>query len=269
MLVSVVMPVFNSERFVEGAIQSVIDQTFADWELVVVDDCSSDRSEEIVQACMRRDSRIRFISMSSNAGAARARNAGIEVAQGRYIAFLDSDDLWYPRKLECQLDFMRCRGIGLSFTGYDRIDAENRWLESVGVPQCVDYRTLLKCNVIGCLTAVYDTRVFGKVFMPLLRKRQDFGLWLQLLRATDYAHGLNVPLARYRVGREGSVSADKRIAAAYNWKLYRDIEQLGLLMSSYCFAQYAVRGLIRTRFPWLGRRLGLLHTVERLCEDQD
>lgn len=256
-LVSVITPVFNCSRFIGKSIESVQAQTHVDWELICVDDGSTDGSGEIVQSYAERDSRIRLIRLDVNSGAAVARNAGLESASGRYIAFLDSDDLWLPLKLEIQLDFMQKNNVAFSFSAYARIDEENKVICTVGVPPQASYRELLKTSVIGCLTAVYDSAFFGKVPMPLTRKRQDFALWLQLLKRVDIACGIPEVLALYRV-RPGSMSANKLDAARYTWNIYRKVEGLGFWLSCYYFYNYAVRGFLRTKFPDFARKIKVL-----------
>lgn len=255
--ISVVTPSFNCSEFCCATIGSILDQSLSDWELIIVDDCSTDDSVEIIQSFVEQDSRIRLIQLSENSGAAVARNTAIEAAQGRYIAFLDSDDLWLPDKLETQLQFMQDKDIAFSYSAYEKVDEQGNALGLMGVPNKVNYDQLLKCCFIGCLTVIYDTHKLGKIYMPLIRKRQDFGLWLRLLKKVDYAYGIQQPLAQYRV-RSGSISSNKSNAAAYTWRLYRDVEQLNLLKASYCFAHYAVRGVLRSRFPNLARKLGVL-----------
>ncbi len=253
--VSIIMPLHNSARFLDETVRSVQAQTFTGWELIAVDDCSTDDSAARMQGYAERDERIRLIRLTANRGAAVARNTAIEAARGRYIAFLDSDDLWLPAKLQVQLEFMQRSGAAFSYTGYEKIDEAGRPLGEVCVPARVAYRDLLKTCVIGCLTAVYDTAQLGRISMPEIRKRQDFGLWLRLLKKVDHAHGLQVPLARYRV-RSDSISANKLSAAHYTWKLYREVEQLGLPASFYYFSHYALRGVVRSRLPALARACG-------------
>lgn len=256
-LVSVITPVFNGARFIRETLDSVCAQTHADWELICVDDCSSDNSCEIVQSYADKDSRIRLIRLEVNSGAAVARNAAIEAARGRYIAFLDSDDIWLPYKLEVQLEYMQTNNVPFCYSAYARIDEHNKVICTVGVPQQVSYQGMLKTSVIGCLTAVYDTQFFGKVAMPLTRKRQDFGLWLQLLKRIDFARGIPDVLALYRVS-PGSMSANKLDAARYTWNIYRNVEGFGLWRSFYYFLNYACRGFLRSKFPNFARRIRVL-----------
>ncbi len=255
--VSIITPLYNSASFIASTINSVIAQTAISWEIIIVDDCSSDNSIEVIQPFIDRDTRIKFIKLEENSGAAVARNTAIEAATGRFIAFLDSDDLWHPEKLEKQIQFMLDKDVAFSFSAYEKIDERGVPFDIVSVPEKISYKQLLKTNVIGCLTAMYDVAKLGKVYMPVNTKREDFATWLAILKKVDYAYGMPDVLAQYRVYASQS-SAKKTKMAKENWRLYRDIEQLNFFKSSYYFAHYAVRGLLRTKFPSLARWLGVL-----------
>ena len=257
--VSVVMPLHNAADRVEAGVRSVQGQSLVDWELLVVDDASKDDSVARVEALAAADARIRVLRLERNSGPAVARNAGIRMAQGRYIAFLDSDDAWAPEKLARQVAAME-RGAVFSFTAMERFDEQGRRLSAAGVPEQVSYEAMLKTNYIGCSSAMYDTRFFGKVEMPLIDRRQDYGLWLRLLKQVEFAHGLNEPLVRYTV-RSGSVSSNKLTTAGYTWRVYRELEGLSLARSVWCFAHQTGRAAVRNRLPSLARRLGWLHAV--------
>jgi len=239
------MPSFNSAAYIEASINSVRSQSVGWWELLISDDGSSDATLEYIQRFQEVDPRIRLLANGKNRGPAHARNAAIEAANGRYIAFLDSDDLWKPEKLERQIAFMQKYDVSFSFSSYDRIDEVGNFINLHHVEKAVSYRSLLKSCVIGCLTAVYDTEKLGKMYMPDIRKRQDFGLWLSILKKGGEAYPLPESLAQYRV-RTGSVSANKMTAAKYTWSIYRDIEKLSFLSSAYYFSQYAAYGVINT-----------------------
>lgn len=255
--VSIITPSYNSCEFITEMIESVINQTFADWEMIIVDDCSTDNSVSVIKSCIEKEPRIKLIQLKENSGAAVARNTAIEAAQGRYIAFLDSDDLWLPDKLEKQLAFMQANDYPFSYTAYDKIDENGQVFVHIGVPNRVSYSELLKTCSIGCLTVIYDTQYFGKEYMPTNTKREDFATWLLLLKKTEYAYGLIESLAQYRV-YETQTSAKKAKMAKENWRLYREVEKLNLVKASYYFSHYAVRGLLRTKAPSLARLLGVL-----------
>lgn len=256
-LVTVITPIFNCGKFLSKTIKSVQAQSFIAWEMILVDDCSSDDSAEIADRFAQNDSRIRVIRLPENIGPAHARNEGIKAARGHYIAFLDSDDLWLPNKLQIQLDFMTTEDVVFCFCQVERFSEKDRKLGISIVPDRIDYKGLLKSNVVVCSSAMYDTRKLGKIMMPDIRKRQDYGLWLRILKQTDFGYGLKHVLVQYRV-REGSVSANKRVAAAYTWKIYRDIEKLSFPVALYYFCYYAVSGVLRIKWPGLAKRLGLL-----------
>lgn len=249
-LVSVVMPVYGCAPFLRRAVESVLSQSERRLELVLVDDCSNDGGREIVREFEASDSRVRAIYFDTNRGAAAARNAAIESAKGRFIAFLDGDDQWLPDKLSRQIEYMLSENVHFTCTSFQAISEEGHALGGPNRPSSrIHYADLLKENVIGCLTAVYDTEFFGKVLMPDIRKRQDYGLWLRLLRRGGPAHCLDDVLALYTV-RRNSVSSRKFGLIKYNWWLFRKIEGIGIFLSVYYLSYNVLRKLKRT----LGRK---------------
>lgn len=256
-IASIITPSHNCAPFISETICSVLNQSFSDWEMIIVDDCSADNSVEVIQSFVEQDSRINLIRLSEKSGAAVARNAAIEAATGRFIAFLDSDDLWMPNKLEKQVQFMLDQDVAFSFSAYEKIDETGKVFGYIGVPKKTGYHDLLKTCSIGCLTAMYDVEKLGKVYMPVNTKREDFATWLAILKQVDYAYGMPDVLAQYRVYASQS-SAKKAKMAKENWRLYREVEQLNLIKASYYFSHYAVRGVLRTKFPSLARKLHIL-----------
>jgi len=246
-VISIVTPSYNAERYLPNTLNSVLAQTFQNWELLIVDDCSPDNANEVIESYVAKDSRIRLVRLAENGGAAVARNKAIELARGRYIAFLDSDDRWLSEKLDNQLRFMQDNDIALSYTAYEKLDEHGNSVGVVAVPERVSYTDLLKVCSIGCLTAMYDTEKLGKMYMPLIDKRQDLGLWLRILKQIPYAYGVTKVLAQYQL-RSDSISANKRSAARYTWRLYRRVEKLGLIRAAYYFSHYAFNGVLRTKF---------------------
>lgn len=244
-LVSVVMPCRNAGPFLSPAIESVRAQSWPHWELLIVDDRSSDGSLELARRHAAEDARIFVLALERHGGPARARNLGIAHARGRWIAFLDADDLWMPDKLERQLAFMREQGAVFGYTGFWRIDEQGRKLgAAVPVPERVGYDDLLDYNVVSCITVLYDRRALGTPTMPDLPSHEDLGCWLAVLARIGVAHGLDLPLAAYR-RRSGSRSYGKLRAARLRWRLMRDHERLPLLRCLRHFSVYAVRGLAR------------------------
>ena len=246
-LVSIITPSYNSSRFIKASIDSVLSQTYQDWEMIIVDDKSPDNSNKIIENYIKNDSRIRLIKLNKNSGPAIARNRAIKEAAGRYIAFLDADDVWLPLKLQKQIKFMQGKDICLSYTEYIKIDENSTEISGViHSPRRVDYAKMLRSNYIPCLTAIYDTKMIGKVYMPNILKRQDYGLWLKILKQIDYAYALNEPLAKYRI-YHSSVSSNKFIAALYVWKLFREVEKLNIIQASYYFVNYVIISFIKFR----------------------
>lgn len=243
--VSIITPLYNAEYTIKETINSVQAQTFGDWELLLIDDCSTDKTVDIVKEFINSDSRIKLICRKWNAGPAVTRNRGIQEAKGRFIAFLDADDLWHQDKLRIQLEFMKKQDCGLSYTSYQKINQKGKTLGIVHVPPLVSYTNLLKTNSIGCLTAIYDTSQLGKVYMPNISKRQDLGLWLKIMKLNAKALGVDEVLAYYRIGAKGSVSANKILAAKYQWRIYREVEHIPIFNAVLYFINYLCCGFLK------------------------
>jgi len=244
-LVSIITPSYKSERFIAECIESVLSQTYENWEMIIVDDCSPDNSNDIIEEYCKKDARIKLLRLEQNSGPAVARNTAIKEAKGRFIAFLDADDLWVQEKLKKQLTFMQKNDIAFSFSEYVKIDENSNVIsEVIHRPKKVDYKRMLKSNYIPCLTVIYDTAKLSKVYMPLILKRQDYALWLKILKKIDFAYCYNEPLAKYRF-YAGSLSSNKLVAAMYVWKLYREIEKLSLFSALYYFSNYIVISFIK------------------------
>lgn len=232
-LVSVITPSYNCAQFIGETIESVKAQTYTDWEMIIVDDCSSDGTSGIVEGYAREDARIRLLKLERNSGAAFARTKAMQLANGHYMAFLDSDDLWMPEKLERQLSFMTENGYAFSCTSYVRVDVCRRKKDSiVKAPKKVSYnRVLLDCPV-GNSTVMYDVAMMGKFEVPDIRKRNDDALWLKMLKVERYIWGMPDILMQYRI-RPGSISSNKLSLVKYHWILYRDIEHLSVIRSLF------------------------------------
>lgn len=249
--VSVIMPAYNAVRFIEESVDSVLNQTEADLELVVVDDCSNDGTCELLLGLSRTDDRIKFFKNARNLGAAGTRNFGLQQARGRFIAFLDADDVWDLGKLERQLGFMQERGAVFSFTSFQPINdlgtPLGKPIDSRGIREFSYRDMLLKRATLGCSTVVVDTRAVENFTMPQIRTGQDYATWLLILRQGIKAHLLNEVLVKYRVVK-GSISRDKRKKACRQWQIYRDIERLPILPAGWFFCNYAVRAVLRDYF---------------------
>ena len=245
-MVSIITPSHNAGKFIAKTIESVLAQSYNQWEMIIVDDLSTDNSVSIIESYAQKDPRIKLIQPGHKSGPAGARNMAIEASRGQYIAFLDADDLWMPDKLEKQLAYMKNHNLAFTYSSYKVINEIDEHLTTfVTVPK-ISYRSMLKTCSVGCLTAVYDTEKLGKMYMPKLPKRQDYALWLDILKKIDGAKGLMEPLAYYRIGQT-SVSSNKATAAVWQWKVYREVEHLGLIKSAYYFANYVYFGFKKYR----------------------
>ena len=242
-LVSIIMPSYNAEKFIEESINSVLAQTYQNWELLITDDVSKDNTVAIVKRYAKNEPRIRLVEKSNNGGAGVARNDSILRAKGRYIAFLDSDDLWMPEKLSKQISFMQNNKVPFSYTGYQKFTGDKKLLGEIIPPAEITYNELLNSNVIGCLTAIYDCQEIGKQYMPTIRKRQDMALWLHILKLTPKAVGIQESLAYYRV--DVGMSSNKVEMLKWQWRLYREVEQLSVIKSLKHFVIYALKGYLK------------------------
>jgi teichuronic acid biosynthesis glycosyltransferase TuaG len=243
-LVSVITPVWNAGTTLAETVASVRTQTHPDWEMLIVDEGSTDGSRALAERFAAEETRIRVLGWSDNRGAAAARNAGIRAARGRYLTFLDADDLWRPEKLAVQIGYMQALGVPFTFAAMERIDAAGRPLGTIPVPARVDYARLLRGNVIPCQTAAFDRAHYGAVEMPPLPRRQDYGLWLTLLARGGEAHGLAQVLADWRM-RPGSLSANKLLAAGGTWRVYREVAGLGRGRAAWYLGQNLARGVVK------------------------
>ncbi|WP_323891067.1 glycosyltransferase family 2 protein [Aeromonas veronii] len=242
--VSIIMPAYNSAKTIVRSIQSVQQQDYPYWELLITDDCSTDDTVKLINEIAGHDHRVSVLVNQNNSGAGFSRNQSINRSKGKYIAFLDADDIWLPNKLSIQVEYMERTGALFTYTAYQKFSHEGLG-GIVTVPKKVTHNQLLRGCVIGCLTAMFNAEVLGRQTMPLIRKRQDLGLWLQLLKLCDEAHGIQEVLAQYRT--DTGMSQNKFNAASYQWRLYRDVVGLNLCQCLWYFGWYAVNGFIKYR----------------------
>jgi glycosyltransferase involved in cell wall biosynthesis len=245
-LVSVIMPVYNAEAWLRRAIDSVLAQSHAHLELIAVDDGSCDRSPSLLDAYAAVDARVRVVKQPVNGGVAAARNAGIAVACGDYVSFLDADDWWHPAKLERQLISMRDSDALISYASYWRVAEDGRVLGKVTPPPQVDWHDMLASNFIGTLTGMYARRLGDVPFQRI--GHEDYVFWLEQVRRAGKAVRVESaePLGWYLV-RERSLSANKLRAASWQWDIYRNVEKLGVMQSMVCMARYVRHALIKRR----------------------
>jgi teichuronic acid biosynthesis glycosyltransferase TuaG len=242
-LVSIITPSYNSSKFIKDCIASVFSQTYKNWEMIIVDDCSKDNSKEIISELSTKDKRIKPIFLEKNVGAAEARNAAIRQSKGKYVAFLDSDDLWSPKKLEKQLSFMYENEIAFSYTNYQFMSENGADLSNIILaPEKMTYDSYLKNTIIGCLTVIIDREKSGEFEMPNIRSSHDMALWLLIMKRGFSAYGLDENLARYRIVSTSN-TASKWHAVNDVWKVYRQVEKLSFIYSAWCFVWYAFNAL--------------------------
>lgn len=247
-MISIIVPVYNAAPFIENTIRMVLQQTYKDYELILVDDSSKDQSVTVVEGLLDKlgDSRIRLIKKEQNQGAAAARNTGVDAAKGRYIAFLDADDVWFPNRLEMGMKFMEEKKAGFIFSAYEFGDENAKGTgRIVHVPEQLTYKKALSRTVIFTTTTLFDTELIPKelIHMPLVES-EDTATWWQILRNGYTAYGLNQVLAIYRRPAK-SLSSNKFLAMKRIFHLYRDQEKLGLISSCFYFCFWALRATLR------------------------
>lgn len=242
-IISVIMPAYNAAQYIEKSIRSVQAQTFLNWELIVVDDCSEDNTVQTVTEMAQKDHRIRLYRNERNLGVAKSRNLGLELSKGNYVAFIDSDDLWYPEKLEFQRNCMQQTGADLVYTAYSIMNAEGRKIcQDYHVPSEVNFTDMLKQNVIGCSTVMLRGATAKKYHFSEDFYHEDYVLWLEMLQDGCTAVGLNEVFVEYRF-HEDSKAGNKNKAAFKRWKIYRSYLRFSFLKSIWYFSLYALYGL--------------------------
>lgn len=242
-LVSIIVPCFNMENYIADTIRSVQRQTHSRWELLIVDDLSTDHTAEIVQSFCKDDERIHFSIKEKHSGIASSRNQAISKAKGRFLAFLDADDIWHPEKLEYQLNFMLERQIGFSYTAYDLIDEGGTPLgKTIKTAGNLDYKAYLHNTIIGCSTVMIDTDKVGPVVVPDFRTSEDTATWLDILKKGFNTYAIDTPLTSYKI-RRNSASSNKLKASADLWRVYRKHEKLPLPTAIYSFLCYVFHAI--------------------------
>lgn len=244
-LVSIIMPAYNSALYISEAIESIQNQTYQNWELIIVDDCSTDSTYSISKKYSDKDNRIKIVCQSSNKGVVQSRNLAIKISKGQYIAFLDADDRWKKYKLEKQIKFMQENEYAFTFTAYEYIGRYfKKEKKIVNAINYQDYNSGLKNTIIGCLTVIVDRMKTGEFYMPNLKHGEDHFTWLLLMKNGFYAYGLNECLAEYRIS-DNSLSSNKLKALAYQWSNYRNIANLPLCTCIYYFTCYVFNAIFK------------------------
>ncbi len=246
-LISIVTPLYNSEKYIEETIKNVQNQTYENWEWLLVNDCSTDRSTEIVEKYAKEDKRIKLLNLKENSGAATARNVGIEQSKGKYIAFLDSDDLWVKEKLEKQIKFAKKNNYDFTFTDYEFADETGKPTgKVVKVPKTINYKQALKNTTIFTSTVMFNVKTLGKelIFMPDVQRGQDTATWWKVLKTGRTAYALNESLSFYRRS-SNTLSSNKITALKRTWNLYRNVEKLSFFTALYNFCWYCFNAVKR------------------------
>lgn len=237
-LVSIITPSYNCASFIGETIESIQAQTYTNWELLITDDCSIDNSLDVISSFVKKDPRIKLLILDKNSGAGIARNNSIKAAKGRYIAFCDSDDRWYPEKLEKQLKFMQDSNCTLSYSSYDVCNEEGNIIGYVECLKELNRSKIIRDNGIGCLTAIYDSEKIGKHYLPSMRKRQDWCLWIEIIQSGAVAKGFQEPMALYR-NRANSISSNKAEMLKFNYEVYHTfLKKSPLVAWSMLFSKF-------------------------------
>lgn len=247
-LVSIITPVYNSEKTIASTIESVLNQTFKNFEMIIVDDVSNDNTIEIIKEYQKKDSRIKLIVLNKNSGASVARNMALKEAKGRYIAFLDGDDLWKVDKLEKQLKFMKDKHCAFSYTDYEYMDENSNLLGIIRkCPKKVSYLKMLLGDSIGCLTVMYDTTKVGNIQIPNIKKRNDYALWCKILKEIRIGYKFNEVLAIYRKS-DKSLSSGKKISLLkYHYEMHRKVNNFNPILSLFFTFTNGVNFIINTK----------------------
>ena len=244
--VSIIVPMYNAEKFIGKTIESVLSQTYENWEMLIMNDVSTDNSLAVVNEYVKKDDRIKVLNTEKNMGVVKGRNHLIDLANGKFIAFLDADDYWHSQKLEKQIQFMKEKNAGISCTEYTRVKENDEKINEVVIKSEISYTDMLKNNYLGCLTVMYDVEKVGKRYFKELEKNEDYVLWLEIVKDVKTIFGLKENLAYYRV-LDNSRSSNKAKTAKVRWEIYRKVEKLPFLNSVYYFLHYAVRAVLKSK----------------------
>ncbi|BBA52809.1 putative glycosyltransferase [Fusobacterium varium] len=242
-LVSIITPVYNAEEFLEETILSVLNQEYVNWELILIDDCSSDKSNEIIEQYLKKDKRIKYLKNKKNSGPAITRNNGINISKGNYIAFLDSDDLWYKDKLKNQINFMLEKDLKISHGNYYFCNLKGKILKKIRTDIEINYKKLLLGNQFKTMTMVIKREILTQKLFPDI-KHEDYAFFLNILNQRNISVRNENYDSLCRIGRK-SVSSNKLKSALWTWRIYRQYEKLSLIKSSYYFINYTLKGILK------------------------
>lgn len=233
-LVSIISPTYNDENTIEETIKSVLNQSYKNWEMLIVDDCSTDKTPDIVKKYQEKDKRIKLYRLDKNSGASVARNKAIEEAKGKYIAFLDCDDIWFNKKLEKQINYMEKNNYYFTYTDYEYMSKDGKILNRKRVcPKKVSYFKMLLGDSVGCLTVIYNREKAGLIQIPLLKKRNDYALWCRVLKKVKKGYKYNDVLARYRISGNSISSGKKSKLLKYHYQMHIECNGFNPLIAGF------------------------------------
>lgn len=256
-LVSIITPSYNTAKYIDKTIKSVLNQTYSNWEMIIVDDCSTDITDQVIKPYLK-DKRIRYIKNDTNLGAALSRNLALRESKGRWIAFLDSDDLWVPNKLEKQIRFMESNNYHFSYTNYEEVDdLGNSKNKMITGPKCITKKKMFDYCWPGCLTVMYDSNVVGLVQIKDIKKNNDYAMWLKICEKVD-CYLLDECLSKYRRGRKGSISTHNIIIMIdWHYKLFRDVCECGVVKSIFHTLNNIIFGICKKLYYVKNIRINL------------
>jgi glycosyltransferase involved in cell wall biosynthesis len=240
-LVSIIMPAYNASQYIAESIQSVLSQTYSEFELIIINDASTDNTFDIAHSFELESERVFLISLTKNLGVSESRNIGLKCASGRFVAFLDADDLWYPNKLHIQIDFMCKADVLVSCSSYDVIQDDGTYVGTRIAKKNISYNDMLTTNYIGMLTGVYDRNAIKPIFMKNIG-HEDYVFWLEILQASLGAKGIEMPLAKYRLTKN-SLSSNFIKSASWQWVIYRDQLNFSMVTSVFYFILYVFNAI--------------------------
>lgn len=244
-VISIITPAYNSSEYISDTINSVLNQTYSDWEMIIVDDCSKDNTYQIAEMYAKKDSRVKAFKNEKNCGVATTRNIALSYATGEYISFLDSDDLWKPEKLSTQINFMKKNNYAFTYTEYQMFNSQTGKLGKViSVPKKMSSKDIYKNTAIGCLTVMVNRKMTGEFEFPMLQHAEDQCTWQSILNRGFTAYGLDENLSLYRVS-SNSLTANKSKALKKQWQMYREYNKLSVLKSAYYLFCYAVNAVAK------------------------
>lgn len=242
-LVSIITPSYNSKDFIGETIESVLNQTYKNWEMLIIDDCSTDKSPKIIEEYLKIDSRIKYLKNEKNSGPATSRNLGLNNSKGEYIAFLDSDDIWFEEKLQIQIEYITKNKVDILHNNYYFCDENGDVIKEIKNDYKLDYKKILKSNQIKTSFLIIKKGVLKNIRFKNI-KHEDYAFFLDFLRTGRECFCIQKPLGKYRINST-SISSNKIKSAIWTWNIYKDYEKFNLIKAGYYFINYALNGILK------------------------